>query len=100
MFSLILGQIAALDSLGQRSGLTECKAKPLARNCVDRSGSIPDQRNTIAIYRFELARRGSSPALGVDHRARLKAPRQIGKFPESVVQSELRVPRDCSDTDR
>jgi len=31
MLSLVLGQIAALNCLGQRRGLTECEAKPLAR---------------------------------------------------------------------
>jgi hypothetical protein len=39
---LVHGQITALNCLGQCRGLTECEAKPLARDCVHRSRSISD----------------------------------------------------------
>jgi hypothetical protein len=42
MLLLVPGQIAALDRFSQRRGLTECQAKPLARDRIDRSGGIAD----------------------------------------------------------
>jgi hypothetical protein len=39
---LVHVQITALNCLGQCRGLTECEAKPLARDCVHRSRSISD----------------------------------------------------------
>jgi hypothetical protein len=98
MLPLVLSQIAAFNCLGQGRGLTECEAKPLARDGVHRSRRISDERGALAINSFELARRSNRSTLGADRFAVLEPSFQIGDFLESIIQAELRISRDRRDT--
>jgi hypothetical protein len=79
MLTLVLPQIVALDRIRQRDRLTKSQTKPLACNCVDRSGSIPDQCNSIAVDALQPARRCNRAPLAGDDCARLEAFRKQWK---------------------
>lgn len=94
---LIEGKIAPLHRISQSERLAETETEAFARNGIDGTGGIADERDVAAHYAAQLARRRERATFGGASRHAFEPGGERGKLCQGIFDAQLRIARNERD---